>query len=148
MTSNLGADYILEAVGTTGKLDEGTKNKVMSTVKKHFRPEFLNRLDDIVIFSPLSREELGKIVRLQLQQLSTRLEEHALRLEITDEGLEVILKAAYQPIYGARPIKRFLERVIGTHISKMILKGTIPSHAVLTIDSNETHDGLEYHISK
>jgi len=120
MTSNLGAEYLLQGVTTQGDMfDRGIipqaiKDKVIGAVRKQFRPEFLNRLDDMVVFSPLTRTHLREIVRIHMQGLEKRLNEQAISLKLTKEGVDLILKKAYDPVYGARPIVRFIEKVIGT----------------------------------
>jgi ATP-dependent Clp protease ATP-binding subunit ClpB len=108
MTSNLGAQYLLEDITKLKdgeKIDQATRAKVMSAVKGHFAPEFLNRLDDIIIFNPLSKGELRKIIRIQLQTLADRLKEQNIQLALDDNGIDVILEHAYNPVYGARPIR-------------------------------------------
>ena len=93
----------------------------MSMVKKHFRPEFINRLDEIVIFKPLNATNLAKVLEIQLREISARLASHKLGLEVTPRACQFILDSAYKPEYGARPLKRFLERNIVTRISRMLI---------------------------
>jgi len=131
MTSNLGSEFLLENPGPT--ITEATKKKVMNVVKKHFRPEFLNRLDDIVIFSPLSPENLSNIVRIQLTSLSKRLASRDIEITLDDSAAQFILNQAYDPVYGARPLKRFLEKHIVTQISRMLLSGELTDHSSVLI---------------
>jgi ATP-dependent Clp protease ATP-binding subunit ClpB len=137
MTSNLGSDILLEAAASTtdGVIPEPIKEKVMQKVKKHFRPEFLNRLDDIIIFSPLTKTHLYQIIKLQIDNVAKRLKDKDITLELRPEGAEVILKQSYDPVYGARPLRRYLEKHIVTEISKMILKGELPDHSTVFIEA-------------
>jgi ATP-dependent Clp protease ATP-binding subunit ClpB len=104
-------------------------------VKKHFRPEFLNRLDDIIIFSPLTKAHLYQIIKLQIENIAKRLKDKDISIELRPEGAEVILKQAYDPVYGARPLRRYLEKHIVTEISKTILKGELPEHSTIFIEA-------------
>jgi len=145
MTSNLGAEYLLQDLKKNDTtISKATKDKVLSAVKSHFRPEFLNRLDDIVVFNPLSLPDLRKIVTLQLQSLQARLEERDIVLKLSDSGLEAILRDAYNPVYGARPIRRHLEKVVGTNLSRMIIGETLPDHSIVHVEGTDT--GLSYRV--
>uniref|UniRef100_A0A6B2LJY9 Clp ATPase C-terminal domain-containing protein n=1 Tax=Arcella intermedia TaxID=1963864 RepID=A0A6B2LJY9_9EUKA len=139
MTSNLGADHLLKDVKKDDvTISQATKEKVFAEVKRHFRPEFLNRLDDMVVFNPLSKADLRKIINLQLEDLSKRLEERDITLKLTSEGIEAILTGGYNPVYGARPLKRFLEKHVGTSLSRLLVSQELPNHAIVHIsaDSN------------
>jgi ATP-dependent Clp protease ATP-binding subunit ClpB len=127
MTSNLGSQELLEGMENvkTSTIPENIKEKVMDKVKKHFRPEFLNRLDDIVIFSPLSQNNLRDIVRLQVKLVAKRLEDRNILLELDDSALDLALQQAYDPLYGARPLKRYLEKFIVTQLSRLLIAGTL-----------------------
>lgn len=149
MTSNLGSEYLLTGIETDSKsgqtvITEQAKKKVMDVVKKHFRPEFLNRLDDIVMFHPLGQPELRKIVSLQLMSISKRLEDRNITIQMQDSGLDFVLQQAFDPVYGARPIRRYLEKQIGTTISKMLLSGTLSDHSDLFIE--EENGSLNYRV--
>jgi len=138
MTSNLGSEHILKDLKKNDTtVSEATKEKVFADVKKHFRPEFLNRLDDMVVFNPLTKEDLRKIINLQLADLSKRLEERDILLKITDTGLEILLEGGYNPVYGARPLKRYLEKHVGTSLSKMIISEQLPNHSLVHIDGEK-----------
>eukprot|EP01123_Difflugia_compressa_P003530 TRINITY_DN1464_c0_g2_i1.p1 TRINITY_DN1464_c0_g2~~TRINITY_DN1464_c0_g2_i1.p1 ORF type:complete len:912 (+),score=243.43 TRINITY_DN1464_c0_g2_i1:113-2848(+) len=145
MTSNLGAEHMLKDVKDDTVLSQSTKDKVLFEVKRHFRPEFLNRLDDIIVFNPLSRTDLRQIVTLQLTSLSKRLEEKDIVLNLTPSGLDAILAASYNPVYGARPIRRYLEKNVGTELSKMLISEQLPNHSVVTIDGSPSV-GLTYKV--
>eukprot|EP01104_Vermistella_antarctica_P003491 TRINITY_DN1370_c0_g2_i1.p1 TRINITY_DN1370_c0_g2~~TRINITY_DN1370_c0_g2_i1.p1 ORF type:complete len:901 (-),score=192.23 TRINITY_DN1370_c0_g2_i1:105-2807(-) len=125
MTSNLGAEHLLAAADSGDEALGSAHDKVLETVRRHFRPEFLNRLDDIVVFDPLSKANLRQIVDLQLDDLRGRLKDRDIDVVLEDSGLELVVEKAYSPIYGARPTKRFLERNVGTHLSRMLLAGEL-----------------------
>ncbi|GFZ03516.1 heat shock protein 101 [Actinidia rufa] len=124
MTSNLGAEYLL--AGVTGKCTmESAREMVMVEVRKHFKPELLNRLDEIVVFDPLSHDQLKKVARLQLKDVASRLAERGIALDVTEAALDVILEESYDPVYGARPIRRWLEKRVVTELSKMLVRGRL-----------------------
>jgi ATP-dependent Clp protease ATP-binding subunit ClpB len=134
MTSNLGAEHLLNGVTAGGDLVEGTREKVMAAVRTHFRPEFLNRLSDIVVFRPLSRLDLKHIVGLQLDRIGRRLVDRRLRLVLTDGALERIVKEAYDPLYGARPLKRYLERQISDQLSQRLIGGDLLDGSTVVLE--------------
>ena len=136
MTSNLGAHALLEGTSPSGILPESTKQRVMDAVRGHFRPEFINRLDDIVIFSPLTRDQLRKIVDMQVLGLQARLKEKEIILQLESSGADTILELSYNPQYGARPIRRFVEKQIGTAISRQIISGDITKNTRVTISGD------------
>ena len=133
MTSNLGSSYLLDAIEAGGITDK-VKEHVMAELKGHFRPEFLNRLDEQVIFKPLSRDEIGKIVKLLLGDLQKRLSEREIELEVTPAAIEAIITGGYDPIYGARPLKRYIQKVIETPLARKLLSGNIIKR--ITVDYN------------
>jgi ATP-dependent Clp protease ATP-binding subunit ClpB len=135
MTSNLGAEHLLKDIKSgDSQIPRETKEKVLAQVKRHFRPEFLNRLDDIIVFNPLTKEDLKKVVSIQVQNLSKRLEEKYITLKLAPSGLDVILAEAYNPVYGARPIRRYLEKNIGTQLSRMLVAEQLPEHSIVHIE--------------
>jgi len=151
MTSNLGSEHLLHGIVKEdgegeGKMviSEQTKKKVMEVVKKHFRPEFLNRLDDIVMFHPLGQKELRKIVELQITRISKRLEERDITVVLQASASDVILKNSFDPVYGARPIRRYLEKQVGTQVSRMLLSGELADHSTVTISG--ANDALHYKV--
>jgi len=123
LTSNVGAEYLQNHLDRG--LDENTKSLVMNQVRHHFRPEFLNRLDDIVIFNPLDPCHLSEIVHIQMKHISKLLENRDLVIALDPSAVSLILKEAYNPLYGARPLRRYLEKAIVTQLSLMILN---PDH--------------------
>ena len=121
LTSNLGSSIILDGIGENGEIIEEAKDEVNALLKKSFRPEFLNRLDEIVFYKPLTREEIGKIIDLFLKGLSDRLKEKNVGLLVTDSAKDYIVKCGYDPVYGARPLKRFISHTVETLIAKKII---------------------------
>jgi ATP-dependent Clp protease ATP-binding subunit ClpB len=146
MTSNLGAEHLLAGVTPGGELVEGARQEVMSAVRRHFRPEFLNRLSDIVVFSPLTREDLRQIVTLQLAHIGARLQDRRVTLRLGDKALERILKEAYEPQFGARPLKRYLERQVSDQLSRRIIAGELPDNAAVVVEDGT--DGLELQVER
>lgn len=135
MTSNLGSDLILEGIDKEGKLGEETLSKVDHRLKQQFRPEFLNRLDEVVIYKPLISSELFKIIDLQLKDLESRLAERQIRIELTQEAKALILEKSYDPHYGARPLKRYLQKTLETQLARAIISGEIKDESMITIDA-------------
>jgi ATP-dependent Clp protease ATP-binding subunit ClpB len=133
MTSNIGSAYLLEGITPSGEIREDARNSVMNELKADFRPEFLNRVDDIVLFKPLHIDEIIKIVDLLAEQLKQRLKDQRITLEISREALEFIAKAGYDPIYGARPLKRYLQRELETRVARAIIAGTVVEGGTLTV---------------
>ena len=125
MTSNLGSSYLLEGIRPDGSIDESAKDKVMNEMRRTFKPEFLNRIDEIVMFKPLQREEIFKIIDLQIEEIRHRLEDRQISIELTDEAKDLILDRAYSIQYGARPVKRFLQKHLETEIGRMIIRGDL-----------------------
>ncbi|CAA2996909.1 chaperone 1 [Olea europaea subsp. europaea] len=147
MTSNLGAEFLLR--GLMGKCTmESARELVMQEVRKHFKPELLNRLDEIVVFDPLSHEQLRKVCRLQLRDVASRLAERGIALGVTEAALDVILAESYDPVYGARPIRRWLEKWVVTELSKMLIKEEIDENSTVYINAALDGKGLTYRVEK
>ncbi|KAJ0818529.1 putative ClpA/B family, AAA+ ATPase domain, ATPase, AAA-type, core, Clp, repeat (R) [Helianthus annuus] len=147
MTSNLGAEYLLK--GLSGKTTmANAREMVMQEVRRHFKPELLNRLDEIVVFDPLSHDQLRKVARLQMKDVATRLAERGIALGVTEAALDVILSESYDPVYGARPIRRWLEKRVVTELSKMLIKEEIDENTTVYIDAGVNGDGLSYRVEK
>jgi ATP-dependent Clp protease ATP-binding subunit ClpB len=134
MTSNIGSPYLIENASEEGEIEEGVRRKVMAELRAHFRPEFLNRVDEIVLFKSLTLSEIKRIIDLQLKLLRVRLSERHLGLEVTEAAKEYIAREGYDPVYGARPLKRFLQRHLETALSRQILGGAIPERSRVTVD--------------
>lgn len=125
MTSNLGAQELLEGIDSAGNISEEAESRVMAELRGNFRPEFLNRLDEIIFFKPLTKDNIGNIVTLLLKELNERLEDRDLRVSLTDEAKAYVTEKGYDPIYGARPLKRFLQKNVETLAAKVILSGEV-----------------------
>jgi ATP-dependent Clp protease ATP-binding subunit ClpB len=134
MTSNIGSHYLLEGVTDRGEIEEATKNRVMGELRQHFRPEFLNRVDDIVLFKPLTLQEVEQIVGLMTKDLSKRLEERHVKVEITEAARRFIAESGYDPVYGARPLRRYIQRELETRIGRALIAGDVPEGNVIRID--------------
>jgi ATP-dependent Clp protease ATP-binding subunit ClpB len=134
MTSNIGSPHLIENASEKGEIEEHVRSKVMGELRIHFRPEFLNRVDEIVLFKPLTLSEIKRIIDLQLKLLRVRLSERHLELELTEAAKEYIAREGYDPVYGARPLKRFLQRHLETALSRQILAGTIPENSRVTVN--------------
>ena len=138
MTSNLGSQFLIDPL--MSQADK--KEAVMTAVRAAFKPEFLNRLDEVVVFDPLTTEELGHIVELQVRQLSTRLADRRITLEVTDAAREWLALTGYDPSYGARPLRRLVQKEIGDRLAKALLAGEIRDGDTVLVDRDETLDGL------
>ncbi|CAI9787227.1 unnamed protein product [Fraxinus pennsylvanica] len=147
MTSNLGAEFLLR--GLMGKCTiESARELVMQEVRKHFKPELLNRLDEIVVFDPLSHDQLRKVCGLQLKDVASRLAERGIALGVTEAALDVILAESYDPVYGARPIRRWLEKRVVTELSKMLIKEEIDENSTVYIDAAPNGKDLTYRVER
>jgi len=133
MTSNLGSEDLLEGINNRGEISEAARDKVMRQLRASFRPEFLNRVDDIVLFRPLTLEEIEQIVDLQIEDLRRRLADRQVRLDLAPEAREFIARAGYDPVYGARPLKRYLQRQLETRIGRAVIAGEVPDGARITL---------------
>jgi len=134
LTSNLGSSYLLEGIEPDGSISESAQAAVLAELRRAFRPEFLNRLDETVMFHPLRKQELGQIIELMLSSLRARLSERSLSLEVSDEAKALIIERGYDPIYGARPLRRVLQGSVETLIAKRILAGDAAPGDTLTVD--------------
>jgi ATP-dependent Clp protease ATP-binding subunit ClpB len=125
MTSNLGSQYLLDGIDENGNISEEASSMVQGELRSHFRPEFLNRLDEIIMFKPLTKENIGSIVDLLISGLNKRVADRDLKIEVTPEAKDIIIKEGYDPMFGARPIKRYLQKNVETLSAKLILSGNI-----------------------
>jgi len=142
MTSNIGSEIILE----DPQLSDTTKEAVLDEMKHRFKPEFLNRIDDIIIFKSLGKDSVKNIIKLILEDINRKLKEQFIKVEFTDNALDFIVNEAYDPAYGARPLKRFVQKDIETNLSKMILSNEIPENSTILIDSDG--EKLTYTVKK
>ena len=136
LTSNLGSDYILEGIQENGEISEEAKQKVSELLKRSFRPEFLNRLDEIVFYKPLMKNEISKILELLIKDLEKRLEDKHIKLELTQSAKDYLINNGYDEVYGARPLKRFVQKKLETLIAKKILTQEILTNSQVVIDCN------------
>ena len=134
MTSNIGSSYLLEGIDDDGNIKEENEKMVMDDLKNHFRPEFLNRLDEIIMFKPLTKDNIAGIVDLVIDELNVRLKEKELKVELTDKAKDFVIESGYDPVYGARPLKRFIQKNIETLAAKTILEGDISLGETLVFD--------------
>ena len=133
MTSNIGSSYLLEGIDTAGHVSESAQQAVMGELRRHFRPEFLNRLDDVVFFKPLTETEIGQIVGLMVDELRGRLAERRIAIDLTPEAVERIVQEGYDPVYGARPLRRYIQRHLETLIARALIGGGIPDGATVKV---------------
>lgn len=135
MTSNIGSEYLLTGIDSAGELKEDVKNHVITELSRHFRPEFLNRVDDIVVFRPLKMQDIISIIDLSAAALQKRLDERSITLNLTDAAKRFIAESSYTPIYGARPVKRYLQKAIETKLSRMLVAGEVSDGARVVVDA-------------
>ncbi|PLX74175.1 MAG: type VI secretion system ATPase TssH, partial [Desulfuromonas sp.] len=137
MTSNIGSEFLLEGIAADGTIGEAARLSVMNALRHHFRPEFLNRVDDVVLFKPLSKQEIVSIVDLQVEQLRQRLRDQHLDVVLTDEAKQFVADAAYDPVYGARPLKRYLQHQLETRIGRSIISGEVTEGMTLRVEVSD-----------
>lgn len=133
LTSNLGSDYILDGISSDGAITQKTRDQVNALLKRQFRPEFLNRLDEIVFYKPLGKTEISAIVDLMIEDLQKRLREQQLCVELTPEARDYVVNEGYDPVYGARPMRRFLQQKVETLIARKILAEDLQPGATLVV---------------
>ena len=134
MTSNIGAQYLLDGIEENGEIKQESQDMVMNELRGHFRPEFLNRLDEIIMFKPLTKGNIGGIINLIIDDLNKRLADKELTIELTDEAKHFIIENGYDPVYGARPLKRYIQKYVETLAAKLILAGDLDSGDTIVID--------------
>ena len=135
LTSNLGSAELLDGIQPDGSIAESARNAVMGELRRAFRPEFLNRLDEIILFKPLTKENLNGIIEILMQDLRKRMADKTLKLDVTDAAKSLIIERGFDPIYGARPLKRYLQSAAETLIAKEILRGDLPAGSTLVLDA-------------
>ena len=137
MTSNLGSSDILDGIGGDGQISKEARERVEMLLRMQFRPEFLNRIDEIVFYKPLSREEIAQIVTLLLANLQKRLEDRQLTIALTDAAKGMVIDRGFDPVYGARPLKRFLQSQVETLVARRLIQGDVHAGQTLTVDADE-----------
>lgn len=137
MTSNIGAQYLMEGITADGEITDEARDAVMAELRHAFRPEFLNRVDDIVLFKPLALEEIKRIVDLMTNQLRARLADRRIELQLTDSAKELVARSGYDPAFGARPLRRYLQRELETRIGRMLIAGEIVDGSKIIVDARD-----------
>ncbi len=134
MTSNIGSQYLLEGIDLEGKIKAEAEKLVMNDLQAHFRPEFLNRLDETILFKPLTRDNIGGIVDLLLADVNRRLAERELEIRLTEQAKTFVADRGYDPVYGARPLKRYLQKHVETLAARLILGDNVRAGSVIVVD--------------
>ena len=148
MTSNLGSSYLLEGIDENGEIEAACENAVMSELRGHFRPEFLNRLDEIILFKPLTKKDIANIITLLLAELNERLMDRNISVELSDAAKVFIVENGYDPVYGARPLKRYLQKHVETLSAKLILADQVGEGDTIWIDTDgETLSAANFSLS-
>ena len=137
MTSNVGSQYILDTIGTDEVSYEGMRQRVLEALRQHFRPEFLNRVDETLVFHSLNEEQLAEVVEIQVAWLKHRLEDRRIELEFTDEVKKLLAQRGYDPVYGARPLKRVIQKMVETPLAKRIMAGEVPDGSQVRLTTDE-----------
>jgi ATP-dependent Clp protease ATP-binding subunit ClpB len=137
MTSNIGSLYLLEGVTPDGELKPEARGQVLAELRSHFRPEFLNRVDDIVLFKPLTLPEIERIVELQLDELRGRLAERRIGLEVSEDARRLIAREGFDPVYGARPLRRFVAHEVETRVARALIGGNVLDGATVHVDAED-----------
>ena len=136
MTSNLGSEFILDGIAD-GEITPAAREQVDRLLKTRFRPEFLNRIDEIVYYKPLTRNEIGSIVGLMVKNLNKRLEDKQLKVTLTDAALDAVIDRGFDPVFGARPLKRYLQSKVETLIARKVIAADVAPGTELTVDLDE-----------
>jgi ATP-dependent Clp protease ATP-binding subunit ClpB len=139
MTSNIGSEYLLEGVTPDGEIKPDVRERVFTELRRHFRPEFLNRVDDIVLFKPLTRGEIERVTDLMFNDLRARLAERQITLELTDAARRLIAEQGFDPVFGARPLRRFIGHEVETRIARLLIRGEIEDGATVRVDARDGH---------
>jgi ATP-dependent Clp protease ATP-binding subunit ClpB len=134
MTSNIGSEYLLDGIDAEGHVDAAARTQVLAALKQHFRPEFLNRVDDTVVFSPLTRSVIADVVKLFLNELTQRLAEQQVILDMTDAAVDWLAREGYDPVYGARPLKRFIQGHLETPVARLLIAGSVQGGGTIVVD--------------
>lgn len=146
MTSNIGSEYLLEGIDAQGEISEEARNRVMQLMQRQFKPEFLNRIDDIVLFKPLKKNEIIRIIDLALEDVASRLEDRNIQLAVDRDAKEWIADQSYSNVYGARPVRRYLQKHVETVLGKMIIAGTLADG--MTVRLSKDHGTLNFHLEE
>ena len=142
MTSNIGSPYLLDGIDEKGDIKQEAQDMVMNDLRGHFRPEFLNRLDEIILFKPLTKNNIGNIVDLMVAELDRRLSDQELSLTLTEAAKAQVVENGYDPVYGARPLKRYLQKNVETLAARIILADQVSEGSAIVIDVAPEGDHL------
>ena len=142
LTSNIGSQYLLDGIDADGSIREDAEQMVLEDLRNHFRPEFLNRLDETILFKPLTRDNIGHIVDLMVADVNKRLEDKEVRIVLTEEAKGYITEHGYDPAYGARPLRRYLQKHVETLAARIILQGDIHQGQTIVVDVAQDGDKL------
>jgi ATP-dependent Clp protease ATP-binding subunit ClpB len=147
MTSNIGSQYLLEGITPAGEIKPEAREMVTAELRRHFRPEFLNRVDDVVLFKPLTLTEIERVVDLMLDDVRSRLSERNMTIEVSEEALEFIAEQGFDPVYGARPLRRFISHELETRIGRALIGGDVRDGATIRIElaDGELEVGFDNH---
>ena len=137
MTSNIGSAYLTENIKSDGTVEESVKEQVRQELHRYFRPEFINRVDDIVVFSPLTESQMSGIIDIAVKTIAKRLKERDIAIKLTDKAKAFIATASYNPAFGARPVKRYLQKNIETAVADMIIRGTVTDGQCIKVDADD-----------
>jgi ATP-dependent Clp protease ATP-binding subunit ClpB len=144
MTCNIGSEYLIDGVTPDGEIKPAARDKVMAALRSHFPPEFLNRIDDIVLFKPLTLAEVEQIVDLMTEGLRKRLAERSMTLELTENARRLIAERGFDPVYGARPLRRFIARDVETRIGRALISGDAREGAEIEVDATDGDIAVRY----
>ena len=142
MTSNIGSQYLLDGIDENGNIKPEAEAMVMQDLRAHFRPEFLNRLDETILFKPLTKDNISHIVDLMVADVNRRLEDRELKVELTGNAKSFVTDHGYDPAYGARPLRRYLQKNVETLAARIILEGNISEGQTIVIDTDEKGEKL------
>ncbi len=137
MTSNIGSSYLLEGIDENGNISEESQSMVMNELRAHFRPEFLNRLDETILFKPLTKGNIYDIIDLLVKDVNKRLADRELQIELTEAAKNHIVTGGYDPMYGARPLKRYLQKHVETLAARLMLEGNVSAGQTIVIDESD-----------
>lgn len=146
MTSNIGSQYLLEGIDESGNITKAAQDMAMGELRAHFRPEFLNRLDEIILFKPLTRDNIRNIVSLMMEDTNKRLADRELKVDLTDRAQSFVVEHGYDPVYGARPLKRYLQKYVETLAARIILNDQVRAGDIIVIDTSEDNGNLTAYV--
>lgn len=146
MTSNIGSQYLLEGIDESGNITKAAQDMAMGELRAHFRPEFLNRLDEIILFKPLTRDNIRNIVSLMMEDTNKRLADRELKVDLTDRAQTFVVEHGYDPVYGARPLKRYLQKYVETLAARIILNDQVRAGDIIVIDTSEDNGNLTAYV--